>query len=100
MWNEFSGNAYGPVVQAGHIDRVEVHYQPPVTYLRQLPPAIPLIGRSADLTELRSLADAAPAVIVVSGMPWAGKSALAVAFAHELAERYPDGQLYLDFGGN
>lgn len=79
---------------------MEVRYQPPVTHLRQLPPATPLIGRSADLTGLRSLADAAPAAIAVSGIPWAGKSALAVAFAHELAERYPDGQLYLDFGGN
>lgn len=100
MWNEFSGNAYGPVVQAGRIDRLEVRHQPPVTHLRQLPPAIPLIGRSAELTELRSLADAAPAALAVTGLPWAGKSALALAFAHELAERYPDGQLYLDFSGD
>ncbi|WP_106615499.1 tetratricopeptide repeat protein [Saccharothrix carnea] len=100
MVNEFSGTAHGPVVQAGRIDHLEVHYRPPATHLRQLPPVAELIGRDTELAQLRSLADTAPAAIGVGGPRWAGKSALAVAFAHEIADRYPDGQLYLDLRGN
>lgn len=100
MKNEFSGTGYGPVVQAGHIDHLEVHNRQPITQLRQLPPEVALIGRGAELADLRSLIDTAPAAIVVNGPPWAGKSAVAVAFAHEIVDRYPDGQIYLDFGGN
>lgn len=98
MGNEFSGTAHGPVVQAGHIERVELHYQQTVTHLRQLPPAVRLLGREAELAGLRATAETGPPAIVVTGPPWAGKSALAVAFAHEIADRFPDGQLCLDLG--
>ncbi|QFZ20498.1 tetratricopeptide repeat protein [Saccharothrix syringae] len=100
MVNEFSGTAHGPVVQAGRIDHLSVHYRPPATHLRQLPPAVELVGRDTELAELRSLADTATTAIGVGGPRWAGRSALAVAFAHEIADRYPDGQLYLDLRGN
>lgn len=100
MRNEISGPVYGHVVQAGHIDRVEVHYRSPVRHLRQLPPAVPLIGRGSELVELRSRLGARPSALAVTGVPWSGKSALAVAFAHEIVGDYPDGQIYLDFGGN
>ncbi len=37
MWNEFLGAGFGPVMQAGHIDHVEVRNRRSVTHLKQLP---------------------------------------------------------------
>ncbi|MFC4082238.1 AfsR/SARP family transcriptional regulator [Amycolatopsis samaneae] len=53
-------------------------------------------GRAA---ELRRLRESAAQVVVVAGKPGAGKTALAVRASHELAGRYPDGQLYIDLQG-
>ncbi|MFG2637365.1 BTAD domain-containing putative transcriptional regulator [Streptomyces sp. NPDC048362] len=41
----------------------------------------------------------APAVALVSGMAGVGKSALALHVAHELRERFSDGQLYVNLHG-
>lgn len=72
---------------------------------RELPlnPSI-LIGRERELTELTRLAAAgeqARTVVVsaVSGTAGVGKTALAVRWAHDQADSFPDGQLYVDLRG-
>jgi tetratricopeptide (TPR) repeat protein len=63
---------------------------------RQLPPRVKhLAGRRAALTAL-SGADGA---VVISGPAGVGKTALAVSWSHDIADRYPDGQLYVNLRG-
>ena len=67
----------------------------------QLPP-VPdaFTGRDYELTELiESLEDDATTMVGLWGVGGTGKTALALKLAHELAERYPDAQLYLDLKG-
>lgn len=70
---------------------------------RQLPPdGGPLTGRDGDLDLLNALVDRPDCgrAVVISGMAGVGKSALSVHWAHRTANRFPDGQLYLDLGGS
>lgn len=66
--------------------------QPPC----QLPAAVPdFTGREAELAELRGrLSGDGMPVTVLTGMPGAGKTALAVRAAHQVRASFPDGQLY------
>jgi DNA-binding SARP family transcriptional activator len=72
---------------------------------RQLPASVPhFTGRAAELARLTEFAgqattEGAAAISVISGMAGVGKSALTIHWAHQVAERYPDGQLYVDLGG-
>jgi tetratricopeptide (TPR) repeat protein/transcriptional regulator with XRE-family HTH domain len=73
---------------------------------RQLPPAVAgFVGREPELTMLSGLlhdAEDGPAAMVISaigGTAGVGKTALAVHWAHQVAARFPDGQLYVNLRG-
>jgi transcriptional regulator with XRE-family HTH domain len=77
-----------------------------VTEPRHLPPAIPhFVGRSAELSALTGVlpgpspAGGAVPVAAIVGPAGVGKTALAVHWAHQVARRFPDGQLYLNLRG-
>lgn len=70
--------------------------------VNQLPARSPMFtGREDVLGKLRSHADAAedggtPNLIWISGRDGSGKTALSIEFAYQVAERYPDGQIFID----
>jgi DNA-binding SARP family transcriptional activator/uncharacterized protein HemY len=71
---------------------------------RQLPAAVAhFTGREPELAVLTGhLRGASPGVVVVSaigGTAGVGKTALAVHWAHQVADRFPDGQLYVNLRG-
>jgi transcriptional regulator with XRE-family HTH domain len=72
---------------------------------RQLPAAgSHFVGRTAELRALSSLLGRArdgtgTAVLVIGGTAGAGKTSLAVQWAHQVAGQFPDGQLYVDLRG-
>jgi tetratricopeptide (TPR) repeat protein/transcriptional regulator with XRE-family HTH domain len=75
--------------------------QPSENMPRQLPAAPQLFtGRAAELVELDKIHDGSTAVITaIDGMAGVGKTALAVQAAHQMLDRYPDGQLFIDLHG-
>ena len=79
---------------------------PPVVVPRQLPAPVRLFaGRRAELDLLTGLLGEAGArpepvlIITIGGMAGVGKTALAVHWAHQVAHRFPDGQLYVNLRG-
>ncbi|MFE6306584.1 BTAD domain-containing putative transcriptional regulator [Nocardiopsis sp. NPDC057823] len=74
---------------------------PPVPLPSQLPAPPPLLaGRGRELAALDTApeAEAAP-VTVVSGIGGIGKTSLALRWAHDNLDRFPDGQLYVNLHG-
>ncbi|HEX6519193.1 MAG TPA: tetratricopeptide repeat protein [Streptosporangiaceae bacterium] len=80
---------------------------PPAAAPRQLPTAVAdFTGRAAELQRLTQVLDAAeasrPGTVVISGiigMAGVGKTALALCWAHQVAGRFPGGQLYVNLRG-
>ncbi|MBO1330005.1 tetratricopeptide repeat protein [Streptomyces sp. VRA16 Mangrove soil] len=73
---------------------------------RQLPPDLVVFrGRTDALTAARGVTDQVAAdgghvvVCAIGGMAGVGKTALAVHWAHQVADRFPDGQLYVNLRG-
>ncbi|HEV2371139.1 MAG TPA: tetratricopeptide repeat protein [Streptosporangiaceae bacterium] len=80
--------------------------QPPVTERSpsappaQLPRDMPdFVGRDRELERLVESARHHGGIWVIDGLGGAGKTALAVRFGHRVADRFPDGHLYLDLRG-
>jgi tetratricopeptide (TPR) repeat protein len=100
-----SADADGPG-DAGGVAPAPAGAKPASPPPRQLPPAIRhFTGRDRHLKTLRELvpdaeaAGGAAAVCVLTGTGGTGKTALAVQFAHLVADRFPDGQLFVDLRG-
>jgi DNA-binding SARP family transcriptional activator len=81
--------------------------QPSVPIPRQLPPdVLGFAGREAELRRLEEIlvqsAAQQPTAVTIStlaGTAGVGKTTLAVHWAHKLADRYPDGALYVNLRG-
>jgi DNA-binding SARP family transcriptional activator len=78
----------------------------PVVRPAQLPPDLKVFtGRRAELGTLLEITNAAsdsagpPATVLISGMAGIGKTTLAVHWAHEIADRFPDGRLHVELRG-
>jgi DNA-binding SARP family transcriptional activator len=69
----------------------------------QLPADVPaFVGRIPELAILTGAPGAqlaTPAVVTITGMAGTGKTALAVRAGHQLATRYPGGQLFVELHG-
>jgi DNA-binding SARP family transcriptional activator/tetratricopeptide (TPR) repeat protein len=74
---------------------------------RELPGPVPqFVGRAAELADLTGMLEGAgvqrPRTLVISaiaGMAGVGKTALALQWAHQVADRFPDGQLHVNLRG-
>ncbi len=84
----------------------EVDHAPVQVVPRQLPiMSSQFVGRAAEIEDLNELlaqleAGGQPAAVAaISGTAGVGKTALAIRWAHQVADRFPDGQLYLDLRG-
>jgi DNA-binding SARP family transcriptional activator len=94
-----------PELQQVYADLLTDHPAPrPATNVdvpQQLPAPPPgFVGRTAELTQLDAVDDSPTLVITaIDGMAGVGKTTLAVHLAHQVADRFPDGQLFLDLHG-
>jgi tetratricopeptide (TPR) repeat protein len=98
--NEIGGSVHGPALQARDIHgNVYLHQgasRLPVP--RQLPPLGRLVDRAGALADMDAARESR--VIVITGPPGIGKTALAVYWGHAVRADFPDGVLYDDLHGH
>ncbi|MEU6379252.1 tetratricopeptide repeat protein [Streptomyces sp. NPDC046909] len=107
--NQVDGAVSGAVVQTGSLHGgVHIHQATPAQIVipRQLPAAVRhFVGRDRELHSLAKLlgsAGAGAGTVVISaidGTAGIGKTTLALHWAHQAADRFPDGQLYVNLRG-
>jgi hypothetical protein len=98
--NDVSGVVIGPSLQARDVHGDVHFYQPRDRMPRpsQLPPVSRLTGRTSELELLNAARE--DRVVVVSGPPGIGKTALALHWGHSVRAEFPDGILYADLHGH
>lgn len=92
---EETGLEPGPELRATHAEILQGDWP-----IQQLPADLrAFTGRADRVEELAGLLTGDEPVVVLTGEPGVGKSALAVHVAHRLQDRFPDGQLYAHLAG-
>ncbi len=76
-----------------HIHEATLRMPPP----NQLPPPVRLTGRAGDLADLDAARESR--LVLITGQPGVGKTALAVTWAHAIRGNHPDGALFADLHG-
>jgi DNA-binding SARP family transcriptional activator/tetratricopeptide (TPR) repeat protein len=93
----------GPAPKPATAEPATAPPQPSVQATPRQLPASPqfFTGRLRELVAVEEIQDTSTVVIsAIDGMAGIGKTALAVHAAHRLADRYPDGQLFIDLHGH
>ncbi|MEU3984650.1 BTAD domain-containing putative transcriptional regulator [Streptomyces sp. NPDC026672] len=88
-------------VAAAAVPHDELEGPPPGLSLDRMPERDRLfVGRADELDRLSGLLHDVPTggCVVVAGPAGVGKSALALAAAHELSDRFPDGRIFVELG--
>lgn len=100
-----NGNSAGPQPAAARGEPGEAG-RGPVVMPQQLPAAIAhFAGRKAELAALDQWVNEPPVtrgaamIAAICGMAGVGKTALAIHWAHQIADRFADGQLYVNLRG-
>ena len=107
--NELGGGVGGPVVQAGVIYGDVRIASTPQRCAHDVPEQLPtapvnFTGRSTEVAALESLARdpevrCPPALVVIVGSGGLGKTSLASYWLRSASDRYPDGMLFAELGG-
>ncbi|MEU4391663.1 BTAD domain-containing putative transcriptional regulator [Kribbella sp. NPDC023855] len=82
---------------AGAAEQPQPPRTPSVRPSQLPPPPGAFFGREDELDELDGATDG---LVLLTGMAGIGKTGLALQYAHQVADRYGDGQLYIDLCGH
>lgn len=93
----------GPRLREAH-EQVLSGDVPAVSVPRQLPAGVPhFVGREPELARLTDMLATRPGepvlISAINGIGGVGKTALALRWAHQVADRFPDGQLHVNLRG-